>query len=122
MHLKYGQIMYLTFNIWIKNYKRFWKVDIRSEERRVGKEGRDTRWPRDWSSDVCSSDLSVIVSDIVYQPLYTSFLQTAQSLGARIHFGHTMLLYQAQYAFEIWTNHVPNVQHMDKELQKILEG
>lgn len=65
---------------------------------------------------------SVIVSDIVYQPLYTSFLQTAQSLGARIHFGHTMLLYQAQYAFEIWTNHVPNVQHMDKELQKILEG
>src|SRR5690625_4621395 len=33
----------------------------RSEERRVGKEGRrrtrHTRWPRDWSSDVCSSDL-----------------------------------------------------------------
>src|SRR5437870_1090344 len=41
----------------------------RSEERRVGKECRSrwsrclssrrrhTRWPRDWSSDVCSSDL-----------------------------------------------------------------
>src|SRR5690625_2695523 len=29
----------------------------RSEERRVGKECRYTRWPRDWSSDVCSSDL-----------------------------------------------------------------
>src|SRR5690625_4892500 len=41
----------------------------RSEERRVGKEcgfemmsayasrRRHTRWPRDWSSDVCSSDL-----------------------------------------------------------------
>src|SRR5437870_2673517 len=32
----------------------------RSEERRVGKElrkKRHTRWPRDWSSDVCSSDL-----------------------------------------------------------------
>src|SRR5690625_3333622 len=33
----------------------------RSEERRVGKEGRGreghARWPRDWSSDVCSSDL-----------------------------------------------------------------
>src|SRR5207253_2050306 len=28
----------------------------RSEERRVGKEG----WPRDWSSDVCSSDLERI--------------------------------------------------------------
>src|SRR5690606_5648486 len=34
----------------------------RSEERRVGKEGRSgrrrhTRFSRDWSSDVCSSDL-----------------------------------------------------------------
>src|SRR5690625_4209272 len=29
----------------------------RSEERRVGKGWRATRWPRDWSSDVCSSDL-----------------------------------------------------------------
>src|SRR5699024_6702393 len=29
----------------------------RSEERRVGKECRDTRSKRDWSSDVCSSDL-----------------------------------------------------------------
>src|SRR5690625_4968118 len=36
---------------------------LRSEERRVGKECKQrrtrgqTRWPRDWSSDVCSSDL-----------------------------------------------------------------
>src|SRR5699024_4821425 len=29
----------------------------RSEERRVGKEGKDQRSKRDWSSDVCSSDL-----------------------------------------------------------------
>src|SRR5690348_11468787 len=29
----------------------------RSEERRVGKECRSTRWTGDWSSDVCSSDL-----------------------------------------------------------------
>jgi len=65
---------------------------------------------------------NVIVSDIVYQPLYTSFLQKAQSFGARIHLGHTMLLYQAQYAFEIWTNQTPNVERMDEELQKKLEG
>src|SRR5699024_7621914 len=32
-------------------------VEIRSEERRVGKECRYTRSKRDWSSDVCSSDL-----------------------------------------------------------------
>src|SRR5690625_307228 len=36
------------------------KLHLRSEERRVGKECRYTRWPRDWSSDVCSSDLGAI--------------------------------------------------------------
>src|SRR5437660_1307216 len=46
---------------------------LRSEERRVGKECRSrartddssrrrhTRWPRDWSSDVCSSDLEGVL-------------------------------------------------------------
>src|SRR5690625_309406 len=29
----------------------------RSEERRVASVSIDRRWPRDWSSDVCSSDL-----------------------------------------------------------------
>src|ERR1035441_1590533 len=35
-------------------------IGLRSEERRVGKEGRTrhTRCLSDWSSDVCSSDLS----------------------------------------------------------------
>src|SRR5437899_3185822 len=32
----------------------------RSEERRVGKECRDTRCLSDWSSDVCSSDLPIL--------------------------------------------------------------
>lgn len=65
---------------------------------------------------------NAIVSDIVYQPLRTKFLHIAQSLGAHIHYGHTMLLYQAQYAFEIWTNEMPNMDGLDEELQKILEG
>src|SRR5690625_4729516 len=33
------------------------KKGFRSEERRVGTESKCRRWPRDWSSDVCSSDL-----------------------------------------------------------------
>lgn len=65
---------------------------------------------------------SAIVSDIVYQPIETAFLKKAKSLGASVHYGHTMLLYQAQYAFEIWTNkHVP-MNQMDEELQEILKG
>ncbi|MFD2133618.1 shikimate dehydrogenase [Pseudogracilibacillus auburnensis] len=63
-----------------------------------------------------------IVSDIIYQPLLTKLLKEAESLGASIHFGHTMLLYQAQYAFEIWTDKRPPMDDLDTELQNILEG
>ncbi|WP_347862703.1 hypothetical protein U0355_06135 [Salimicrobium sp. PL1-032A] len=42
-------------------------------------------------------------SDIVYKPLKTQFLTRAEEQGAKIHYGHLMLLYQAAYAFELWT-------------------
>lgn len=64
---------------------------------------------------------STIVSDIVYQPLMTTFLKKAQDKGASIHLGHTMLLYQAQLAFEIWTGHLSNLEGMDTKLQMKLE-
>lgn len=64
----------------------------------------------------------VIASDIVYQPLMTQFLQDAKAQGAHIHLGHTMLLYQAQYAFEIWTNLEPTMHQLDDQLQDVLEG
>src|SRR5206468_2134435 len=47
----------------VQNAKIYNETLLRSEERRVGKEsryrsgGRHTRSDRDWSSDVCSSDL-----------------------------------------------------------------
>lgn len=63
-----------------------------------------------------------IVSDIIYQPLKTKFLMDAKASGASIHLGHTMLLYQAQYAFEIWTGKQVPIDNMDNELQLILEG
>lgn len=63
-----------------------------------------------------------IVSDIIYQPLRTKLLMQAQTKGASTHFGHTMLLYQAQYAFEIWTNKKVPVDDMDDQLQLTLEG
>lgn len=63
-----------------------------------------------------------IVSDIVYQPIKTKFLKSAEDLGANIHYGHTMLLYQALYAFEIWTGNRIDIDQMDDELQQVLEG
>jgi len=63
-----------------------------------------------------------IVSEIIYQPLETKLLKQAQMRGASVHYGHTMLLYQAQYAFEIWTNKKVPIEDMDDQLQLILEG
>lgn len=63
-----------------------------------------------------------VVSDIIYQPIKTKLLQQAEQVNGNIHFGHTMLLYQAQSAFEIWTGKLANVTDMDTQLQQILEG
>lgn len=63
-----------------------------------------------------------IVSDIVYQPIETTLLQTAKQQGASIHHGHTMLLYQALDAFELWTHKKITIEEMDKQLQQELKG
>lgn len=63
-----------------------------------------------------------IVSDIVYQPLETNFLKQAAEKGGRLHYGHTMLLYQAQKAFEIWSKKEVNIKGMDEALIIQLRG
>ncbi|MFD2046133.1 shikimate dehydrogenase [Ornithinibacillus salinisoli] len=65
---------------------------------------------------------STIISDIVYRPILTNMLEQAKVKGAYLHYGHTMLLYQAQYAFEIWTNKKVVVEGMEEQLKTILEG
>ncbi|WP_163970065.1 shikimate dehydrogenase [Oceanobacillus halotolerans] len=65
---------------------------------------------------------SSIVSDIVYQPICTRMLQIAKRKKASVHYGHTMLLYQAQHAFEIWTGKQITVEDLKEPLQKQLEG
>lgn len=63
-----------------------------------------------------------VVSDIIYQPIKTNLLHQAEQANGSIHYGHTMLLYQAQFAFEIWTGKQVDVSGMDTQLKKILEG
>ncbi|MEN2465046.1 shikimate dehydrogenase [Ornithinibacillus sp. JPR2-1] len=65
---------------------------------------------------------STIVSDIIYQPIWTTLLREAKEKGAQIHQGHSMLLYQAQYAFEIWFGLTPSLGNMNSQLKRILEG
>ena len=44
-----------------------------------------------------------VVYDIIYRPLYTTFLQTARQRGARVAPGIEMLIGQGAEAFRIWT-------------------
>ncbi|GAA5415577.1 Shikimate dehydrogenase (NADP(+)) [Paraliobacillus ryukyuensis] len=59
-----------------------------------------------------------VVSDIVYQPLITTFLAEAQKRGAYIHQGHMMLLYQAKLAFQNWTNREVNVSPLLEDFEQ----
>jgi shikimate dehydrogenase len=44
-----------------------------------------------------------VVSDLIYNPRITRFLQEAGARGASIHGGLGMFIYQGAYAFEYWT-------------------
>lgn len=65
---------------------------------------------------------SAVVCDIVYQPIETNFLKKAKEAKAHIHRGHTMLLYQALYAFEIWTGVQIELEDLDVKLKLKLKG
>ena len=59
-----------------------------------------------------SLDKSTIVYDIVYNPLTTKLLESAQKRGLRTVEGLDMLLYQAQRAIQIWTGKTPDIRDM----------
>jgi shikimate dehydrogenase len=65
---------------------------------------------------------NAVVSDIVYQPIETKILKEAQNNGAYVHYGHSMLIYQGQKAFEKWTGINLEVNHLTDELEQKLRG
>lgn len=81
------------------------------------------------SPDIHSTILSLghltkgtVVSDIVYRPMKTKFLEEAESRGARLHYGHEMLLQQAVYAFQIWTDTEPEALPLLEKFEQKLKG
>ncbi|SDM86872.1 shikimate dehydrogenase [Paenibacillus sp. yr247] len=44
-----------------------------------------------------------LVSDLIYNPRITRFLREAEAIGASIHGGLGMFIYQGAFAFEYWT-------------------
>lgn len=62
-----------------------------------------------------------LVADLVYNPLQTKLLKTAQAKGCQTLSGLGMLLYQGAIAFELWTSNPAPLKVMDAILKKSIE-
>ncbi|WP_216828996.1 shikimate dehydrogenase [Alkalihalobacterium elongatum] len=63
-----------------------------------------------------------VVSDLIYNPLKTKFLQEAEAKGATILNGVGMFVGQGALAFEKWTGHSPDRSKMEKVVLQQLGG
>ncbi|OCT17202.1 shikimate dehydrogenase [Paenibacillus pectinilyticus] len=61
-----------------------------------------------------------LVSDLIYNPRITRFLRKAEAIGARIHGGLGMFIYQGAYAFEYWTGTPAPVEAMRQVVEQSL--
>lgn len=62
------------------------------------------------------------VSDIIYNPLETRFLQEAKKKSARVQNGLNMFVYQGALAFEKWTGIFPDTNRMKTTILQQLGG
>jgi shikimate dehydrogenase len=65
---------------------------------------------------------SLVVFDIVYNPVKTRLLEAAEAAGARTIGGIDMLAWQGALAFEKWTGQTAPLDLMRREAIKILEA
>ncbi|MEH7236100.1 shikimate dehydrogenase [Bacillus sp. JJ1562] len=63
-----------------------------------------------------------IVSDIIYNPFETKFLQEAAKRGAITQNGIGMFVYQGALAFEKWTGIFPDIDRMERLVTRLLGG
>lgn len=68
--------------------------------------------------DPCLLNKDIIYCDIVYPE--TKLMKEAKKIGCKVIGGLGMLLWQAAYAFELWTSHQAPVKQMKKFLNKFL--
>ncbi len=67
--------------------------------------------------DLSALPPSAMVNDIVYAPLYTDLLKSAQNNGNRVVTGIGMLIHQARPAFKEWFGVMPDITD---ELEKLV--
>ncbi|MFC6331442.1 shikimate dehydrogenase [Paenibacillus septentrionalis] len=61
-----------------------------------------------------------VASDLIYNPLYTRFVEDAEKHGCMKHGGLGMFIYQGAYAFEYWTGLKAPVQAMREAVMEAL--
>lgn len=71
--------------------------------------------------DSCLIKPSLVVFDIVYNPIKTKLLKEAEKAGAQTISGVEMLVWQGALAFEKWTGVEAPVKLMREEVNKALE-
>jgi shikimate dehydrogenase len=65
-------------------------------------------------------DKSMVVMDVVYNPLKTRFLREAENIGCRTVDGVSMFVYQGAFQFELWTGKRAPVEVMKKAVLNAL--
>jgi shikimate dehydrogenase len=67
-------------------------------------------------------DHTMVVMDIVYNPLKTRLLRAAETIGCRIIDGVSMFVYQGAFQFELWTGMRAPVEVMKKAVLNALKA
>ncbi len=65
-------------------------------------------------------DKTMVVMDVVYNPLKTRLLREAENIGCRTVDGVSMFVYQGAFQFELWTGKRAPVEVMKKAVLKAL--
>lgn len=65
---------------------------------------------------------NVVLSDLIYNPICTKWLQLGEEKGAIIHNGVGMFVEQGSLAFQKWTGQVPDTEKMTQIVMKQLGG
>jgi shikimate dehydrogenase len=69
-----------------------------------------------WLPDISYLRKDLIVTDTVYSPKKTKFLEMADEAGCKWMNGDGMMLFQGAAAFKLWTGHDMPIEHMKEVL------
>lgn len=72
-----------------------------------------------WLPDTTYLRPDLIVTDTVYAPPMTKFLEMARETGCRYMNGHGMMLFEGAAAFKLWTGKEMDIEYMKQWLKEV---